>query len=143
MLFIRPPDLAYRRQALISAVVVAVLGTAALLWCLHYLQGLESVAQENPQLALRKMARLFRWVVILGMIDLSCFGLFLLWLAHRTGASGCWPPPEMPVLRETVVKVGARARRVRLALMLLGNLLLAATQFGGYTLLHLINKALQ
>ena len=142
MLLIRPPDPAYRRQALISATLIAVLGTAGLFWCLHYLHGLDLLAQEHPQLALRKMARLFHWLIIFGMIDLSCGGLFLLWLGHRTAVTGCWPPPEVPVLRETVVRVGSRARRMRLLLLVLGNLVLGATQFGGYALLHLLDKAI-
>ncbi len=132
---VRPADHRYRKQLLLSVLIILGIGLSGLWWCLQYLDRLEAVAMADPKLALERMEQMFRIMTVLGMLDLSGGGVFILWLGQRTLRSGCYPPPEAPVIRDTVVLYGPLAQRRGRLLFVLGNGILAGAILGGFLLL--------
>lgn len=121
---IQPADPAARRRALIWLAVLPCLGLVALLVTKRWLAGVMSLADTHA--AMDSLAAALWCTVLIGSAGPAAMGVYAWWLAARVQAALRFPPPGLPVVRDTVILFGQAAVRRAYVLRIIGVLLVVA-----------------
>ena len=105
-----PADKKYRRLALVTAVLLTVLGLLALGMLHAYLGEVKKLAKEDLREAEEKMFRLVKIVLWVGGLSLVGMGGWFWRLGRRINLAGRFPVPGMKVVKDTRVRTGSEAR---------------------------------
>ena len=105
-----PADKNHRRLALVTALLLTILGLVALGILHGYLGKIQELAKDNPRAAEEKVLRLATTVLWIGGLGLVGMGAWFWRLGRRINLAGRYPPPGMKVVKQTRVRTGARAR---------------------------------
>lgn len=115
-----PADAKQRRLALLAVMAIVLGGAIALWWLDRRLDVIDRLAEENvPAAADGALSLVVKALAVLG-VSLVGMGLYLFRLGVQINRAGRFPPPGMKVIRNTVVRTGARAQ-------LLANMALVAS----------------
>ncbi|MCU0959433.1 MAG: hypothetical protein MUF48_04950 [Pirellulaceae bacterium] len=121
-----PADRRARWMTLVLAVVVLLAGGVFAWWLRRYQMRLvELVAIDRPA-ALASAMRLFDALAWVCSVPLFVLAAWCAVLTGRIRRSGCFPPPGMRVLRDTVCRRGAAAQRIAYLAAAAGMFSLAA-----------------
>ncbi len=122
-----------RRRAIIYLVIAALFGVGVI----HLYRELLASAADDPELAFERLS------LIVG--SLYVFVLPAIWFAFRmwrvarmTREAGSWPPPELPVIRDTRIITGDDATRRALAAQIVALLVVVTSVLLPTVLLMLI-----
>jgi len=121
---IQPADPAARRRALTWLAVFTCLGLVALLVTERWLAGVISLADTRA--AMDSLAAALWYTALLGSAGASAFSVYAWRLAARVQAALRFPPPGLPVVRDTAILVGQAAVRRAYVLRVIGVLLVVA-----------------
>jgi hypothetical protein len=105
-----PADKKRRAVALVTAVLLTVLGLLALGMLHAYLGEVKKLAEEDLLAAEQKMLRLVKIVLWVGGLSLVGMGGWFWRLGRRINLAGCFPVPGMKVVRNTRLRTGGKAR---------------------------------
>lgn len=107
----READPGARRRAVVYLLVMAAIGAGLIL----YYSELLTSASDDPELAFERLEQIVTSLYLFAVPALW-FATYMWRLAGRTRESGLWPPPDVPVIRDTRVLSGKPAlRRARVA----------------------------
>jgi hypothetical protein len=105
-----PADKRLRRLTFLTAVLLGLLGFAALWMLSGHLGLIETLAKQDLRAAEEKVLRLAAITLWMGGLALVGMGGWLWRLGRRINLAGCYPPPGMKVIRDTRVRTETQAR---------------------------------
>ncbi|MDY0165218.1 MAG: hypothetical protein RBS80_01655 [Thermoguttaceae bacterium] len=110
-----------QRKLAVFLILTIMAGGGIMLWWLdRRLDVIDRLAEENLPAAAEKALSLVVTAVVFMGVTLVGTGLYLFRLGVQINRAGRFPPPGMKVIRNTVVRTGARAE-------LLANMALVAS----------------
>ena len=104
-------DQRLRRRVLVLAIVLSVLGLAAIYALEQFLEDIQELAKESPEEAMEQFGAFLS--VFLAVVSLSLI-LVSVWIARfslKALQAEQFPPPGARVIRDTRIIYGAQARR--------------------------------
>ena len=116
-------DPAARKRALLLVAVAAVLGAALLAWMSAQTDRIERLFGSDPEAATRQATTLFLGVAWAAAGVALLAGIVIFRAAMEIRRTGRYPAPGARLLRDTLVRTGARAERIARAGLLAAALL--------------------
>jgi hypothetical protein len=114
-----------RRTAVIVLVIGALVGLVLIVGMRSQLNALQTVLADNPE-AVRANIRIITWALIAAVVvPVWAVNAYLWRLGSRSVRSGVFPPPGMPMVRETIVLRDAAARKCGRVLQILAAVMSA------------------
>ncbi len=111
----QPPDPRARRNAVLLVIMLAVLGTIALIAMERFIDDLRELTREDPYLAIVRVNSAIKLLAVSIGLGLAGFAAWLARLSLQAHRTQRFPPPGTRVIRETRVLTGEAARaRARL-----------------------------
>lgn len=108
-----PADKRHRRLALVTAVLITLVGVLLLGILYGYLGQIKrDMAEKDRRTAEGELLRLTAAVNWIGGLSFVGMGAWFWRLGRRINRSGRFPPPGAKVIRDTRVRTGAKAREL-------------------------------
>lgn len=104
-------DSRLRVQVLALLAVSTIVGVIVIVALQHYLKGIEEMAENEPERAIRQVFNMLRLSMGAGGFGLLVFGLHLGKFSMRAVAEKQYPPSGTRVLRDTRILEGDAAKR--------------------------------
>ncbi len=73
------------------------------------------LSRNDPRKAAELIAKYLRWFAILNAFLMAGLALWLWRFSRKISVAGRFPPPGVPVIRDTVIKTGSAAEKYAIA----------------------------
>jgi uncharacterized protein with PQ loop repeat len=124
-----PTDKEFRKRFIVFLVLIAIFFAVAIFSMKSYLNQMAERTRENPDLAVEKVVVLLKWWLGLGSLPILGLGLYQILLARKVLKTGQFPPPGMKVVRDTKIRMGNKAKKAAISLIVLSSIIIAITLF--------------
>ena len=125
LLGVIPADPALRRVALIGWAIIAIVGAVVIWYVARTLGQARAMAVYDPRGAFMEVQRVVIPAIIVGVVAGVALSIWCLVTGMRILRAGRFPAPGARVLRPTLIRRGAVARRAGVAMMVMSVTMLA------------------